>query len=232
VSIEELLRQAERGDLRPQVNPQAIIIQLGRVDQERLRSPVVRALLQRFFELARPIGDASRGGGAELRLQDAGPFFYLVESLQRLGCSELEETLLILLDDFAQLEPRSYDELYLWSIVQLSRSNPVHVDRFWPMVLTLDMRYRSAPWQRPAAVSVAEQPYRLTELLSYYYFLYTVEPKGVRTTPLLADCVQRVWDRVSNDQREFLAQTLRDLAKSERRPEISDASGLLQKLRR
>ena len=39
--------------------------------------------------------------------QDAGPFFYLVETLTRLGCAELEGTLLILLDEFAQLEERS-----------------------------------------------------------------------------------------------------------------------------
>jgi hypothetical protein len=231
VSIEELLRQAESGDLRPQVNPLAVVSRLRSVPDDEPRSPVVRALLRRFFQLARPIGDASRDSGPHLRLSDAGPFFYLVESLQRLNCAEVLDTMLVLLDDFSQLEPRSYDELYLWCIVQLSRSDSRHVAQFWPMVLTLDLRYRSEAWQRSPGVSLVEQPYRLTELLFYYYVLYTLARgrNGKRTVPSLARRVQRLGDRVSETQRELMAETLNNLAKAERRPDFGDALGLLQK---
>ncbi len=217
MSIDELLHQAESDAWRPQ------------------------AVLQRFFELSRPIGDASRGGEA-LRLHDAAAFFSLFESLRHLGCAELNETLLIVLDDFAQLEPRSYDELYLWCIVELSRSDIRYVEQFWPMVLALDVRYRGAAWQRPKEVSLIEQPYRLIELVFYYYVLYTLplERGGNCTVPLLARCVERILDRLSSSQRELMQQTLRDLAKATRHgddedrrhsTEISDASGLLQKYR-
>jgi hypothetical protein len=233
-SLEEWLREAESGDLRPQVNPQAIVGRIGAIAADPSRSPVVRALLQRFFTLARPIGDSSRGIRPELRLQDAGPFFYLVESLTRLGRSELEESLLILLDEFAQLEERSYDELYLWSIVHLSRTDPRHVDTFWPMAAALDLRFRSAAWQRPAAVSLVEAPYRLTELLFYYYYIYTLQhgPNRKRRTASLAMCVQRLVEHLSAEQRAFVRPTLRELAQTEEQPAFSDASGLLLKPRK
>jgi hypothetical protein len=253
-SIEELLRQAENGDMRPQVNPQAIIGMVDTVVDRQVRSAVVQALLPRFTALARPIGDASRDAGLELRLQDAGPFFYLVESLQRLGCAELQDTLLILLDEFAQLEPRSYDELYLWSIVHLSRTDPRHVETFWPMVFALDQRHRAAAWKRPAGVPIVEQPYRLTELLFYYYVLYTLHrrqesglsdaarefleryssyrrPDGILSIQSLAACVARIEERLSPSQHELVTRTLRELYESERRPEFSDACGLLRKPR-
>ena len=233
-SLEEWLRQAENGDLRPQVNPQAIVGRVGAIAADPARPPVVRALLQRFFTLARPIGDASRGIRPELRLQDAGPFFYLVESLTRLGRSELEESLLILLDQFAELEERSYDELYLWSIVHLSRNDGRHVDTFWPLAVALDLRFRSAPWQRPTGVRLVETPYRFTELLFYFYVLYTLQrgPSGDRRTMSLAICVQQMLGSLSPARRDFVEQTLRGLAETENHPDFGDACGLLMKPRK
>lgn len=231
-SLEDWLHEAESGDLRPQVNPQAIVRNVRAVD-EQMRSPVVRVLLQRFLALARPIGDASRGPRPDLRLQDAGPFFYLVETLARLDCSEMEATLLILLDDFAQMEPRSYDELYLWSLVQLCRTDPRHVDTFWPMVVALDVRYRSSEWKRPAGVPLNEQPYRLTELLLYYYLVYTRQrgQERRRLSESLAECVRRTARRLSPVHYDFLVQTLRELYRVQKHPDLSDACGLLLKPR-
>jgi hypothetical protein len=110
--LDSYLKQAEHGDLRPQLNPLSPVLARWSEDQAA-RAILVPVLLQRFTELARPIGDASRGARPELRLSDAGRFFYLVEALQRSGCRQVEETLLVLLDEFAQLEERSYDELYI-----------------------------------------------------------------------------------------------------------------------
>jgi hypothetical protein len=216
--LDDLLRQAESGDLRPQVNRRAIIGTLDTVRSAAL-SPVVGTLLRRFTALARPIGDASRGTGPELRLQDAGPYFYLVESLQRLGCAEVEQTLLILLDEFAQLEPQSYDELYLWSIVHLSRSDQRHIETFWPMVFALDVRHRAAEWKRPAGVPITEQPYHLTELVFYHYFLYTIDPRWSGAAVSLARCLLRIEPQLSRAEYDLVMQTMHDLYALEHRAE-------------
>src|SRR5262245_10146826 len=112
--LRRALHEAERGDLRPQFNPNSVGNWQPLPGE---RGELEKALLDRFLELARPIADASRGAGPKARLQDAGRFFYLVEALKRLAPDRLQETLRVLLDEFSQLEERSYDELYLWAIV-------------------------------------------------------------------------------------------------------------------
>jgi hypothetical protein len=177
----ELIRLAEEADLRPQVNPRAVVNWPRTPGNGKFeRDIILPALLNRFFELSRPIADACREPGPNMRLGDAGRFFYLVEALERVGYDRVPEMLLVFLDEFGQLEQRSYDELYLWSIVELSRRNPEHIDAFWPMAVTLDLRFRSASWQRPAGSSPVDEPYRLIELVMYYYVPYTVrsEPTG------------------------------------------------------
>ena len=159
-----------------------------------------------------------------------------METLQLIGADpqRVEQTLLMILDDFARLDQRSYDELYLWSIVHLGRQNPRHVDTFSPMALALDFRYRSAPWQRERGVPVVDQPYRLCELVCYYYVLYTVkrEPRtGDRPYPSLTSCLLRIWKELSGDQQALLGDTLRGLLRSERRPAFGDAYGYLFKPR-
>src|SRR5262245_29758760 len=164
------VQQAQNGDLRPQINPQAAVI-LAELPTERAALRPV--LIDCFFQLKRPIADSTDSNSTDLRLQDAGPFFYLVEALRRVGYEELDQTLCVLLDEFAQLEERSYDELYLWCIVELSRRDTRHVETYWPLVLTLDLQYRSAPWQQSTGAHPVERPCRLTDLLFYYYVLYT-----------------------------------------------------------
>jgi hypothetical protein len=176
LSEAEILEQAERGDLRPQFNPRSVVTwplesSNGHFDPK----VIVPALVNRFFELARPIADAHREPGLNMRISDAGRFFYLIEALTRLGYQGVEGMLLVFLDEFSQLEQRSYDELYLWSIVELSRRNPDHIDTFWPMALTLDMRFRAEPWSRPAEYGLIDHPYRMIELVMYYYVLGTME---------------------------------------------------------
>src|SRR5262249_38213940 len=98
------------------------------------------------------------------------------ETLNRLHYLRVNETLLIILDEFLNLDERSYDELYLWCLVQVSRTEPQHIATLWPQVASLDLRYRNSAWQRAAGVRVYEQPYRLTDLLFYYYVLYSKKP--------------------------------------------------------
>src|SRR5262249_6031532 len=98
----------------------------------------VTVLHNRFFELSRPIADAFHEPTLDMQVGDPARFFATVEALDRLGYNGVEQSLLVLLDEFAQLEQRSYDELYLWSITELSRRSGDHVEALWPMVLTLD----------------------------------------------------------------------------------------------
>lgn len=136
LSESEIIEQAERGELRPQFNPRSVVtwpLESGNGYFDA--KAVTAALANRFFELARPIADAHREPGLNMRISDAGRFFYLVEALERLGYQGIESMLLVFLDEFSQLEQRSYDELYLWSIVELSRRNPQHIDTFWPSTL-------------------------------------------------------------------------------------------------
>src|SRR5262249_51619275 len=189
----------------------------------------------------RPIADASTGPHAAMRLQDAGSFFYLMETLKRLGCPRLEETLGILLDEFLHLEERSYDEVYLWCLVELSRTRPVHVRTYWPQVFSLDLLHRPAAWQRPTGVALVDQPYRLTDLLFYYYVLNTLHLQVPATdymgrprvrhdrVPLtLARCLASIAGDLSEAQLELVRRALSELPVLEkRRPAFGDALGLL-----
>ncbi len=240
------IHEAQHGDLRPQVNRHAAVNAPLPDDLDLLR-PV---LIDRFLQLARPIADASAGGGPEMRLQDAGPFFYLIETLKRLQCDELEQTLCVLLDEFAALDEHSYDELYLWCIVELSRMAPRHVETYWPQVLALDLRYRSARWERPAAAHLVAQPYRLTDLVFYFYAIYTPRRyyysypaaaweglayqlhEAEHSPPSLGSRLQRIAGALSSDQAEVACQALRELAAAEaHRTVFSDALGLLGRRR-
>jgi hypothetical protein len=235
LSEAEILEQAERGDLRPQFNPRSVVTWPlesgnGHFDPK----VIVPALANRFFELARPIADAHREPGLNMRISDAGRFFYLIEALERLGYQGVEGMLLVFLDEFSQLEQRSYDELYLWSIVELSRRNPDHIDTFWPMALTLDMRFRASPWERPADYSLVDLPYRMFELVMYYYAFQTIyrAANGRRRYPSLLSCLRRIRGKLSESEDDLLMETLRDLARHERRPAFGDAHGLLLKVRK
>jgi hypothetical protein len=236
------VREAQDGDLRPQVNPHAPANLLLLPENLAELEPV---LIDRFLQLARPIGDASAGGGPELRLQDAGPFFYLIEALKRLHFPDLEQTLCILLDEFAALDERSYDELYLWCLVELARTDVRHVETYWPQVLTLDLHYRSALWTRPAGTHLVEQPYRLTDLVFWYYAIYTPRKYhyayGAReavvtlaeSLPSLGSRLERIAVGLSDDQAELACRALRELAAVEpHRTVFSDALGLLTARRR
>jgi hypothetical protein len=214
--LQKARQEAERGDLRPQFNPHSPIVWPTANGDLAAVAPV---LFQRFFQLARPIADASTGPGPDMRLQDAGRFFYLVEALRRVSSDQVEETLLMILDDFRQLEPRCYDELYLWSIVQLSRMHRRHVMTFWPLVLTLDLRYRSAPWSRPRGRSLVDLPYRLCELLFYYYFKYTLQQRrgpnhrrAERQYPTLGSLLEQLAGELSEEQVQLACATLRELS--------------------
>jgi hypothetical protein len=217
-----LIREAERGDLRPQFNPAALV--LG--DPARLKS-LEPILLDRFFHLARPIGNASLPTDADLRLSDAGHFFYLVETLRRSRCTQLEEMLLVILDGFLEMTERSYDELYLWSIVELSRTDARHVDTFWPAAIALDLRFRQG-WLRPAGVSIAEQPHRFCELLFHGYVLYTLHRKHAARPPLsVGRCMQRIASRLSHEETQLAGAVLLQLEHEQGRALYSDAYTML-----
>jgi hypothetical protein len=236
--LRRAIHEAERGDLRPQFNPGAAVTWQPLPGEREQVEPV---LFDRFLELSRPIADASAGAGPEARLQDAGRFFYLVEALRRLGCGRLEETLCVLLDEFAHLDERSYDELYLWCLVELSRTDSIHVDTYWPQVLALDARYRGEPWQRPERVHPVEQPYRMADLLFYYYVLYTlnrvpprllyrvdVQANSVPGTPTLGSHLKRLAPQLSAAQVAIARRALWELEAAEpRRPAFGDARRLL-----
>lgn len=214
-------------DLRP---PFRISRVLASVPAGKLE-PLVR---QRFFALARPIGNGSVSTpGEDLRLQDAGRFFCLLHTLEELGSKCIEETLLTLLDEFAQLDERSYNELYLWSIVHLSRLDPRHVETFWPLVINLDLLYRSPPWQRPTTATLVDLPYRLSECVWYYYVLYTLKRDLNRNPvyPSLASCLLRTRKHLSADQNQLMEETLAELARQEPRAYFGDAYGVLTRRR-
>src|SRR5262249_31859898 len=172
-------------------------------------------LIDRLFQLARPIADASTWDGlairptrpaGETRLQDAGRFFYLVETLIRLGYPRLDEMLLLVLDEFSLLTERSYDELFLWCIVQLSRTDIRHARLFWPQALALDLRYRLARWRRPPGTRLFDLPYRLTDLIFYYYVIYTLHGRDPRTgnpIPSLGRCLGSFAKGLARPEREL-----------------------------
>jgi hypothetical protein len=203
----------------------------------------VGELLYRF---SRPIANAFQEAQPDMRLQGEHDFFLQAEYLEKDGSEHLEELLLIFLDEFSQLQPRSYDELYLWSIVYLSRAKPEYIDRFWPEVLTLDLRFRAAPWQRPADTLPIEQPYRMTELMLYFfvdrtqpkeeifaggelpdYVVEQPEMEPPRRYPSLATCLRRIFKTLSAEQKALLSETLRELSWEKGRPAFGDAHGVL-----
>src|SRR5262249_11714772 len=106
----------------------------------------------------------------------------------------------------------------------------------------LDLRYRSAAWRRPLGVKLVDQPYRLTELVFYYYVqrqeeldqqrgnedeFILEETNGQRPYPSLARCLAGLNDHLSSEQRQLMIDTLNQLSQEERRPEYGDALGLL-----
>jgi hypothetical protein len=226
---QRVIHEAENGDLRPQFNPYAPAARHDLPQDLAVLEPI---LLDRFFQLARPVADASSGPSEAMHLQDAGRFFYLIETLNRLGYRKLDETLLMILDDFCRLDPLSYNELYLWCIVQLSRTNGRHVKTFWPLVVTLDLRYRSADWRRPAGARVFEQPYRLTDLLFYFFVLYTLDRQtgtGMSRFPSLGAYLLQIAPDLSHEQLGLVMRSLDELEGEDcqRRPGYGDALGLL-----
>src|SRR5262249_978591 len=158
-----------------------------------------------LFQLARPIANASAGTGNAMRLQDASHFFNLIHTLR--GYPRLEEMLLIVLDEFLLLTERSYDELFLWCIVQLSRTDYRYVETFWPQPIALDLHFRAAAWRRPAGTRLFEQPYRLTDLIFYYYVIYSLhgrDPRTGRNIPSLGLCLQRLARAWSEPERALV----------------------------
>jgi hypothetical protein len=233
---DDLLHQAEAGDLRPPFNPRAVTARRLSPEEARQVEPI---LLSRLLAFSKPIADARAHPRPDMRLDDAGSFFFLTETLQRINPDRLRETLLMYLDEFAQLEQRAYDQLYLWSIVYLSRGDRHYVGTFWPLAIALDQRYRSAIWQRPAGTIPIDQPYRFLELLFYYYVLYTLhrhrpkdELRARRVYPSLTACLRWIFGKLAEEERTFLLDTLRQMDQEEvmwprRRRAYGDALGFL-----
>ena len=189
-------------------------------------------LLDKLHLYARPIADARANSRADMRLQDPGTFFFTIETFERFDRQRTEETLRTVLDEFIGLDPSAYDELYLWSILHLSRMEPGHVAVFWPLAIALDLRYRSQPWERPPGIAMADQPYRLTELLFYFYVLYTLhrEPgDGNRRYPSLVSCLRRFVEELPDDAHGLVLEVLEGLARAHRRPAFGDALGVLRR---
>jgi len=195
-----------------------------------LHSHHIEDLIGFFCQYSRPIADAFQEPRQDMRLEPSGFFFETVHVFRLQGPEHLEPTLLMLLDEFSRLDQHSYNQLYLWCIVQLSRIDRLHTAAFWPLVLDLDLRYRSASWRRPLGVSLADQPYRLTELVFYFYAINTLQRRagdGQRLYPSLGRCLQRLEGHLTAEQRELTRDTLSQLAQETRRPEFGDALGLL-----
>ena len=227
--MSERLRRAiyevEHGDLRPQFNPRAFAALTDLAGDWKAVEPI---LIDRLFQLSRPIANAGAGPGNGTRLQDASHFFNLIHTLR--GYPRLEEMLLIVLDEFLLLTERSYDELFLWCIVQLSRTDYRFVKTFWPQAIALDLRYRPAPWRRPTDTQLFEQPYRLTDLIFYFYVLYTLhgrDPRTGRAIPSLGLCLQRLARDLSEKERGLVQQAVKELAEEQRRVVFLDAFGLV-----
>lgn len=217
---EELAHQAEIGDLRPQVNPLSVL----RESPENLRG-VERVLLDRLFHFSRPIANAAETSG-NTRISDVGQFFYLIETLRRAG-SPVDDTLLVILDDFLELTERSYDELYLWSIVELSRRAPRNVEVLWPAAVALDQRFRFAAWERPPGSTLIDRPYRLCELVFYYYAVSILHLKRREPRlPSLGRCLRRIRELLTPEQVQLVGDTLRQMERDDWRAVYGDAFGM------
>jgi hypothetical protein len=197
-----------------------------------LQTHDIEELIGHFCQYSRPIADAFQEPRAEMRLLSSGLFFEAVNVFELHGSEHLEPALLMLLDEFNQLDQHSYNELYLWCIVQLSRMGPIHTAAFWPLVFDLDLRYRAASWRRSLGVSLVDQPYRLTELVFYFYVINTLQRSagnGERPYPSLARCLLSMDPHLTGEQKGLVLDTLNQLAQEERRPEFGDAAGLLMR---
>jgi hypothetical protein len=197
--------EAERGDLRPQFNPHAPAALAG-VGPLHGIEPV---LLDRFSQLRRPIADASQGPEPDMRLSDIASFLYLVETLQRLNYPNVEEMLCILLDQFSPYEEHSYDELHLWCIVQLSRTDGKYVRRFWPEVFSLDAHFRNGDWRHDPECHLIDQPYRLTDLVFYYYDLCTRAPRP--RWPSVGSHLSGLWPDLNVEQQATVRRAVQRL---------------------
>jgi hypothetical protein len=223
--LRRAIYEVEHGDLRPQFNPRAFAALTDLAGDWKAVEPI---LIDRLFQLSRPIANAGAGPGNGTRLQDASHFFNLIHTLR--GYPRLEEMLRIVLDEFLLLTERSYDQLFLWSIVQLSRTDFRFVETFWPQAIALDLRFRAGPWRRPAGGHLYEQPYRLTDLLFYYYVIYTLhgqDPRTGRNIPSLGLCLQRLARVLSKPERALVRTAVGELAEEEGRPVFRDAYGLV-----
>jgi hypothetical protein len=220
---DDLVRRAERGDLRPQFNPDSVLRESARDLQS-----VERVLIDRLFQMSRPIAFIPTNPGGAARLSDSARFFYLVEAIRRAGGENLDETLLVILDDFLQLTERSYDELYLWSIVELSRRDPRHVEVFWPAAIALDERFRNETWERPPNTALYQQPYRFCELLFYYFAISTLHlKKKDRRFPSLGRCIRRITPQLTVEQKLLVGDTLLLMDRDDGRDVYGDAFGML-----
>jgi hypothetical protein len=221
-----LAREAVNGDLRPQFNPASLLSR----NLRDLKS-VEPVLLERFFHLSRPIANAATSPTSDMRLRDSAHFFYLIETLRRSGCAHLYETLLVILDEFLQLDEHSYNELYLWSIVELSRHDPGNVEKFWPAVIALDQRYRSEPLIRVTGMAPVDQPYRMCELLFFYYVILSLHTlPGYPRAPTLGTCLLLIREQLTREQIKAVGETLRSLAEEQGRKAYSDAYGMLMNM--
>jgi hypothetical protein len=224
---QRFLTEAERGDLRPQFNRYAAAARHWELGPWPELQPI---LLDRFSQLHRPIADASRAAGPEARLSDIGSFLYLVETLRRLNYPNVEEMLCILLDDFSPHEERSYDELYLWCVVELSRVDGKYVRRFWPEVFGLDANFRGGDWRRDPECHLIDQPYRLTDLVFYYYEINTRAPRqhGGRR-PSVGSHLSALWRDLNADQQATVRRSAQDLRglSPKHTVDFGDALGLL-----
>jgi hypothetical protein len=197
-----------------------------------LDSRHIEELIGYFCQYSRPIADAFQEPRPDMRLLSSGFFFETISVFELHGPEHLEPSLLMLLDEFSRLDQHSYNELYLWCIIQLSRMDPLHAAAFWPLVFDLDLRYRAASWRRSIGVSLVDQPYRLTELVFYFYVINTLQRtahNGERPYPSLARCLLGLDAHLTAEQRGLVLDTLNQLAQEERRPEFGDAAGLLMR---
>jgi hypothetical protein len=195
---------------------------------ENLKSQDIEELIGQLCRYSRPIADAFQDPRHDMRLGSGALFLETVHVFELLGPEHLEPSLLMLLDEFSRLDQHSYNELYLWCIVQLSRMDRLHTAAFWPLVLDLDLRYRAASWRRPVGASLVDQPYRLSELVFYFYDINTLQREnGQRLYPSLGKCLLHLDEHLTADQRKLTLDTLNQLAQETRRPEFGDAVGLL-----
>lgn len=232
--LDDLKFQAECGDLRPQFNPRSVALSHFLATHRKEIEPI---LVDRFFQLSRPIADSSKGERPENCLGDIGAFFSLLDALKRIPFEGLPDLLRVLLDGFCALEANAYDELYLWCITQLSRTNLEFVKLYWPLALQLDAIHRAEPWTRPHGEKPFAQPYAFSELLFYYYALHPFQVRQRRPrnylddvlTVSLGECMQQLAPSLSPAQAAIAKRSLEMLRRYGNRPGFSDALGMFNR---